>query len=63
MTLRTTQRFCPTCGRPTLHGREMFGDGWGCLLTLLTGGLFLPLWLILIVVQTCTPYRCQTCGG
>jgi hypothetical protein len=58
-----TQKYCQLCGRPTLHGREFFSDGWGCLLTILTVGLFLPIWILLAVCQRILhKWRCTTCG-
>lgn len=56
------QRWCKTCGKYTLHVRRDLGLGWGCLLTLLTGGLFLPLWLLFAVCSTLRPMRCQAGG-
>ena len=58
-----TQGFCKTCGRNTLHTRQTFGLGWGCLLTILTGGLFIPIWIIIAVVEASKPWRCQVCGS
>lgn len=64
MATSQVQRFCGQCGKNTLHSREYFGDGWGCLLTLITAGLFLPVWLVLRFIQFFAhPYRCQTCGS
>jgi len=34
----------------------------GLLLTLLTAGLFLPIWLLIDVLGVLRPYKCQTCG-
>jgi len=49
---------CPYCGRDTLHVSVLHVGG--CLLTLVTCGLFLPLW---IAFHWLTPhYRCQVCG-
>lgn len=63
MAIRQKQKYCPVCGRYTLHAKEMFSDGMGCLLTLLTGGLFLLLWIPLGIIQSLSPYRCQSCGA
>lgn len=58
------QRHCRTCGRPTLHAcSPSMSDGFGCIITLLTGGLFLLLWLPLIILDMFKPWRCQTCGA
>ena len=56
------RRFCRECGANTLHSKEHFSDGWGCLLSILTGGLFLPLWFIVGIFDSLKPYRCQNCG-
>ena len=55
-------RFCKYCRRNTIHSREQFGTGLGCLLTLLTAGLFLPVWLLIWLVQSQRPLRCELCG-
>lgn len=54
---------CRECGRRTLHAKETFSDGWGCVLTLMTGGLFLPIWFLLALLAALRPWRCQTCGS
>lgn len=43
MSVDQTQRHCKTCDKPTLHQRSTFSFGWGCLLTILTSGLFIPI--------------------
>lgn len=58
-----SQRQCDTCGRPTLHAKEALGMGWGLLLTLLTAGLFIPIWCIIGVSHAFEPFVCQTCGS
>lgn len=61
--LKQTQRYCRLCGRRTLHGKNAIGAGWGCLLTILTGGLFLLVWpLIALWRFLAVPWRCQVCG-
>lgn len=55
-------RWCKTCNKYTLHTRHDLGLGWGCLLTLLTAGAFLPVWLLMSLVSTLRPMRCQACG-
>jgi hypothetical protein len=35
----------------------------GCFLTILTGGLFLPVWILIDLCNLLTRYRCQTCGS
>ncbi len=62
MALTQGQLFCEVCGRPTLHAREHLSDEWGCLLTLLTSGLFLVAWLVIAIFESFKPWRCQICG-
>lgn len=56
--------YCKYCRKHTLHDKEVMSGGMGCLLTVITGGLFLPIW-ILYIMFCCVfvPYQCQTCGG
>ena len=62
MALQQVQRFCKNCNAKTLHGRERFSDGWGCFLTIFTGGLFFPIWVLLWLLNSFKPWRCQQCG-
>jgi DNA-directed RNA polymerase subunit RPC12/RpoP len=56
-------RHCSECGRKTLHVKEQLSNGMGCLLTVITVGLFLPFWLAYsMLVLPFRPYRCQVCG-
>jgi hypothetical protein len=55
--------WCEGCGKQTLHARHYFSNGFGCLLTLLTAGFFIPIWLLIGLIQTFSkPLRCQVCG-
>ncbi len=63
MSLNQASRFCRRCNRRTLHARERFSDGMGCLLTLLTGGLFILLWIAISISDAGKDWRCQTCGS
>lgn len=62
MALVQARRHCYDCDRKTLHAKDRFSDGWGCLLTVLTAGLFLPIWLLLGIIEAFKPWRCQRCG-
>jgi hypothetical protein len=50
--------FCTYCQKQTLHESKMMQSG--CIFTILTLGLFLPIWICLHLFST--HYRCQTCG-
>jgi hypothetical protein len=58
------QRYCKYCQRYTLAERPLaVSGGMGCLLTILTAGLFLPLWIVMAVYYWLfKPYRCHACG-
>jgi hypothetical protein len=54
---------CSQCGRKTLHARSTFGDGAGCVLSVLTLGIFVPIWIVIKVAEAMlVPWRCQVCG-
>jgi DNA-directed RNA polymerase subunit RPC12/RpoP len=57
-------RHCKQCGHKTLHVKQSMSTGIGLLLTILTAGLFLLLWIpYMMLVLPFRPYRCQTCGS
>lgn len=62
MAYAQSQRHCQECGRKTLHKRERFSGGMGCLLVILTGGLFLPIWLLIDLLGLARTWHCQRCG-
>jgi len=57
------RKYCNNCGCNTLHESERFGDGWGCLLTIVTCGMFIPIWFLLYFCQVASGYVCQCCGS
>lgn len=64
MAIEKRQKFCSYCERKVLAERDKgIGDGFGCLLTILTGGLFLILWIPLIIINSFGAYRCPVCGS
>lgn len=55
---------CGYCDRRTLHEKEQLSNGMGCLLTILSCGWFIPLWLFYsVLVLPFRPYRCTQCGS
>ena len=62
MATRQKNRYCRQCNRKTLHAKNYFSGGFGCLLTVLTGGLFIPIWLIAGIFDHMKAWRCQVCG-
>ncbi len=53
---------CSTCQRPTLHQRPNAAHLIHFILTLITCGGWLPIWLIAGINKAMYPYRCQSCG-
>lgn len=61
--MRQMSRFCRSCQQNTLHQQhQMVSDGMGCLLSILTVGLFLPVWILLAFIDVAQPKLCQRCG-
>lgn len=59
-----SRRYCRECGRKTLHSRSTFGDGTGCLLSVVTLGLFIPVWILIGILEAFRQkWRCQACGS
>lgn len=63
MAIKQKRKYCRECRRKTLHQKEEFSFAVGCLLTIVTGGLFALVWGIVILSDMVKPYRCQSCGS
>ena len=61
-----TQRFCRNCGESSLFARDRYEPPHlgHLLLTLVTCGLWLPVWIVHMManVRSSEPFRCQRCG-
>lgn len=63
MATQQSRKMCDICDGPTLHSRSTFSGGMGCLLTILTGGFFIPVWFLIVIIEAFgNPWRCQICG-
>lgn len=60
MAVHQKSAYCKLCKQQTLHLRHTMGSGWGCFLTLLTGGLFAPIWFL---SELSGRWHCQRCGA
>lgn len=58
---RGVQRYCPTCERPVLAHQQRPNHVLHLILTLITGGLWLIVWIVLSLGQS-RP-RCTFCGS
>jgi hypothetical protein len=61
---KQSSKYCPYCLADTLHVKpQCIGDGIGCLITILTGGLFLIAWIPIAFADVfLQPWICQQCG-
>lgn len=58
------QDYCPHCQANVLAERTSgISDGMGCLISLLTLGLFLPFFLLARIAADFRPYLCPHCGS
>jgi hypothetical protein len=62
--MRHIARYCQRCRAARLHVKyPTVKVGFGLFLTLITAGIFLPVWLLLFLVDMIRPYRCERCGS
>jgi hypothetical protein len=54
--------WCPVCECQRLVARPQMSLGMGCLLTILSAGLFLVPWIVLAWMEQRQSWVCQTCG-
>ncbi len=57
-----SRRYCEECGRYVLAARQPMNLVLHLLLTLLTWGLWLGVWMLIAVFRR-APWRCQRCGS
>ena len=55
-------KYCRNCKQKTLHARQRVSEMWGCLLTIFTLGLWIPIWILMSIFGSFSSYRCQVCG-
>ena len=61
MGIQTAQRLCRTCDKLVLAQRQTPNHVLHLLLTLITAGLWLIVWLFLSIKGS--PWRCPNCGS
>ena len=62
MAIDQDSRWCEDCQRNTLHHRHRTSEMWGLALTILTAGLYFPIWILTSIAGATAGYRCQVCG-
>lgn len=63
MGLSVIRRHCPTCQQPRPFQREGPNHILHLILTLITAGLWLFVWIFLVIANKAKAHRCQFCGG
>jgi len=56
--LRRRYLYCKNCGRRLSHESRL--AFWGCIISLITLGLFLPVWILLHLFAA--HWACERCG-
>jgi hypothetical protein len=58
-----SQKFCRTCGKLTLHTRPGTNNLLHALVSLFLCGAWIPVWIIVGIVNVSRSPRCAQCGG
>lgn len=62
--MRTILLKCKPCGHMTKHNKDGISLLAGFLLTVLTGGLFIPIWALMFIFGTLFKrWHCENCGA
>lgn len=62
MSQSTTMEFCNHCGEMTPHIQEDVNHVLHLLLSLFTAGFWIPVWIIIVVVNANSNLQCTKCG-
>jgi hypothetical protein len=57
------QMYCPYCARRVFGHRPAASHDMHLVLTIVTWGLWLPVWLLVSIYQQAQPYLCTVCGS
>lgn len=56
-------RFCKGCNEDVkVEKKETISMGMGILLSLITAGIFVPIWILIAIIDWIAPFRCSKCG-
>jgi hypothetical protein len=61
--VKQTSRYCDTCGKQTLHTKETPNHILHLLLSIVTLGLWLIVWVAVTIVNSGKRPRCVVCGS
>ncbi|KRE00066.1 hypothetical protein ASE63_08160 [Bosea sp. Root381] len=59
---KTERAYCRTCEAPVLATKQKPAHVLHLLLTLVTLGVWLIVWIVLTLIASMKSYRCPTCG-
>lgn len=62
MSTMTARRMCKTCGQHRMFRKEKQNNVLHLILSVVTVGVWLPVWLLIAIAGAFTPYRCTVCG-
>jgi hypothetical protein len=55
--------YCTKCKTKTQHSKRIeVSIPWGCFMSLITFGVFIPQWIITAIIEDRRPFRCKICG-
>jgi len=61
--VKQSSSYCKTCGKQTLHTKETPNHILHLLLSVFTLGLWLLVWLALVLISSGKRPRCSVCGS
>ena len=62
MGVRVVRRFCPDCGQQRPFEKQSLNHVLHLILSVITVGGWIIVWLILAVLNAFKPMRCRECG-
>ena len=62
MSKATVRRNCPDCGQNRLFEKSAPNHVLHLILSVISIGFWIPIWILLVVANAFTPFRCPVCG-
>ena len=62
MAIVSTRKFCKDCGQNKLFEKQGPSHILHLILSVITVGLWIPIWILCVVLNAFRPYRCTNCG-
>ena len=59
---KQSSSYCQSCGKVTLHAKEGISNLLHLVLSIVTVGLWIPVWIFLGMKSAGSRSRCQVCG-